>query len=79
MKTNPYAAVHCSKALTLSIVRRSLKIIFIKGPGSKLHLKFTAFTAHYPLKVLDFSQVLSFACSVLGNYCVLAGLRTLKV
>jgi len=57
MKTNPYVAVHCCKALSLRIVCCPLKIIFIKGPVSKLHLNFTSLTALLSLKVLNFSQV----------------------
>ena len=62
MKTNPYVVVHCLKALTLSIVRQPFKFIFIKGPVSKLHIKFTAFYKHLSLKVPDFSKVLSLPC-----------------
>ena len=47
-------------------------VIFIKGPVYKLHIKFSAFTAHLPLKVQDFSKVLSLACSGLGNNCIFA-------
>jgi len=65
MKTNPYVVVHCLKALTLSIVRQPFKFIFIKGPVSKLHKNIATFTEHLPLKVLDFSKVLSLACSIL--------------
>ena len=65
MKTNPYVAIHCWKALSLRIVLRPLKIIFIKGPVRKLHIKISAFTAHFPLKVQDSFKVLSLACSVL--------------
>ena len=67
MKTNPYVAVHCLKDLSLRIIRRPLKIIFIKGPVSKLHFKISAFTEHLPLKVLDFSKEMSLLCSVLGK------------
>ena len=35
-KTNPYVAIHRWKALSLSIDQGPLKIIFIKGPVSKL-------------------------------------------
>ena len=59
MKTNPYVAIHCWKALSLRIVRRPEKIICIKGPVFKSYIKFSAFTAHLPLKVLDFFKVLS--------------------
>jgi len=62
MKTIPYVAIHCWKALALSIVHWPSKIIFIKGPVIKLHIKLTSFTAHFPLKVLDFSQVLIEFC-----------------
>ena len=65
MKTKPFVAVHCQKALSLRIVCCSLKIIFVKGPVYKLYIKFKAFTAHLPLKVLDFFKVLSSTCSVL--------------
>ena len=68
MKSNPNVAVpvHCWKALSLRIVRCPLKIIFInKGPVYKSYIKFSAFTAHLPMKVLDFFKVLSSACSVL--------------
>ena len=37
MKTEPYVSIHCLKALSLRIVHQPSKIIFIKGPGSKLH------------------------------------------
>jgi len=36
-KLSPFVAIHCWKALDFSIVRRPSKIIFIKGPVSKLH------------------------------------------
>ena len=72
MKTNPYVAVHCWKALSLRIVRCPLKIIFIKGPVYKSYIKFSVFTAHLPLQVLDFFKVLSVACSVLRKYCIFA-------
>ena len=36
-----------------------------------MRIEFTGFTEHLPLKVLDFFQVKSFACSVLGNLQVL--------
>jgi len=65
MKINPYAAVHCWKALSLRIVRFPLKIIFIKGPVYKLQIMFSAFTAHLPLKVLDSFKVLNLACNIL--------------
>ena len=64
MKTNPYVAVHCWKALSLRIVCCPSKTIFIKGPVYKSHIKFSAFTAHLPLKVLDFFKVLNF-CKLL--------------
>ena len=64
MKTNPYVAVRCWKALSLRIVRCPLKIIFIKGPVYKSHIKFSGYTAHLPLKVLDFFKVLSSVYSV---------------
>jgi len=57
MKTNPYVAIHCWKALSLSIVRCPLKTIFIKGPVSKLYIKISAITAHLSSKVQDFSKV----------------------
>jgi len=46
LKTKAYVAIHYSIGLALSIVRRPLKIIFIKGTVSKLHINFSAFTAH---------------------------------
>ena len=52
------------------MVRRPSKMIFIQGPVSKLHIKFTAFYEHLSLKVQDFSKVLSLACSRLGNNCI---------
>ena len=42
-----------------------LKIIFIKGPVRKLHMKISVFTAHLPLKVQGSFKVLSSACSAL--------------
>ena len=33
-------------------------------------MKFSAFTAHLPLKVLEFFKVLNLACSVLWKYCI---------
>jgi len=51
MKTNPYVAIHCPKALSLSIVCQPIKIKFIKGRLSILHLKFSAFTTYLVLKV----------------------------
>ena len=72
MKTNPYVAVHCWKALSLSSVHSPLKIILVKGPVRKLHLKFSAFTAHLHLKVLSFSRVKSSACSILWKNCIFA-------
>ena len=54
-KTNP----------SLSIGTCPLKIIFIKGPVSKLHIKISALTTHLSLKVQDFSKVQGLACSVL--------------
>ena len=65
MKANPYVAVHCWKALSLRIVRCPLKMIIIKAPVYKSHMKFSVFSAHLPLKLLDFFKVLSLACSVL--------------
>ena len=65
MKTKPYVAIHCSKALSVRIVRRPSKNIFIKGPVSKFHMNFTAFYKHLSLKVQDFFKVLSLPCSVL--------------
>jgi len=56
MKTIPYVAVRCWKALFLRIVCCPLKIIFFKEPVYKLHIKFSAFTAHLPLKVLSLSK-----------------------
>ena len=70
MKMYPCVAVHCWKALSSGIVCCPLKIIFIKGPVFKLHIKFTAFNTHLPLKVLDFFKVLLSACSVLLKYCI---------
>ena len=72
MKTNPYVAVHCWKALSLRIVRCALTIIFIKGPIYKLHIKFSVFTSHLHLKVLSFSQVKSSACIILWKNCIFA-------
>ena len=40
MKTNPYAAVHYWKALSLSIVHCPLKVIFIKEPVAYKVLSF---------------------------------------
>ena len=57
---------------SLRIVRWPEKIIFIKGPVYILYINLSAFTAHLPLKVLDFFKVLSLACSVLWNYCIFA-------
>ena len=57
MKTKPYVAIHCLKALSLRIVRQPSKMIFIKVPVSKLHINFTAFYEHLSLKVQDFSKV----------------------
>ena len=56
-KTKEYLAIHHSIGLSLRIVCPPFKIKFSKGPVYKLHMKFTAFTEHLPLKVLDFSQV----------------------
>jgi len=67
MKTKAYTAIHHSIGLALSIVRQPSKIIFIKGPVSKLHIKFSAFTAHLPLKVQGSFKELSSACRVLGK------------
>ena len=73
MKTNPYGAVHGWKALSLRIVHWPIKIIFIKGPVYKSYIKFSVFTQHLPLKVLDFFKVLSSsACSILWKYCIFA-------
>ena len=69
--TSTYVAIHCSKALSLRIVCQPLKIIFIKGPVFELHIKFTAFTTHLPLKVQDSFKVLSLACNVLWKLQVL--------
>ena len=57
--------------LSVSIVRRPLKIICIKGPIYKLHLKFTALSANLPWKVHDFPQVSSLGCSLLGKLPIL--------
>ena len=57
MKTNPYVARHCWKALSLRIVLRALKIIFIKVPLRKLHIKISALTGHFPSKVQDSFKV----------------------
>ena len=51
MKTNPYVALHSWKALSLSIVHPPFQIIFLKGLVYKLHIKFTALTAHLSLEV----------------------------
>ena len=59
--------IHCWKALSLKIVRRPLKNWFIKWPVRKLHIKTSAFTAHFPLKVQGSFKVLSSACSILGK------------
>jgi len=64
--------MHCWKALSLRIVRRPSKIVFIKGPLRKLHIKISAFTAHFPLKVQGSFKVLSSACSILWKYCIFA-------
>ena len=50
----------------------TIKNIFIKGPVRKLHVKISAFTAHFPLKVQGSFIVLSSACSVLWKYCIFA-------
>ena len=47
-------SIHYWKDLSLRIVRRPEKIIFIVGPVYKPHIKCLAFTAHFPFKVLDF-------------------------
>ena len=70
MKTKPYVARHCWKALSLRIVLRPLKIIFIKGPVRKLHLQISAFNTHFPLKVPGSFKVLSLACNILWKYCI---------
>ena len=45
-----------SLSLSLRLVRQSIKIKLIKGTVRKLHIKFSAFTTHLPLKVLAFSK-----------------------
>ena len=64
MKTKGYLAIHQSIGLSLSKSSDHL-YSFFKGPVSKLHMKISAFCEHVPLKVQDFSKVLSVACSVL--------------
>ena len=54
---------YCLKTVSWRIVRGPLKIIFVKGPVCKLHLNFSAFYKHLPLKMLNLSQVLSLAFS----------------
>ena len=65
MKTKPYVAIHCWKALSLRIVQGPSKIVFIKGSVRKLLIQISAFTAHFPLKVQGSFKVLSSAFSVL--------------
>jgi len=72
MKTRPYVGKHCWKAFSLRIVLRPLKITFIKGPVRKLHVKISAFTAYFPLKVQDSFKVLSSACSLLQKCYIFA-------
>ena len=67
-------ALHHWKALYLRIVLRQLKIIFIKGLVSKLHIKLSAFYGHFPLKVQGSFKVLSLACSVRLKYCIFANI-----
>ena len=50
MKTKPYIALHCSKTLSLRIVRRPSKFIFLKGQESKLK-SWWDFTVQRTLKV----------------------------
>ena len=70
MKTKAYVAIHHLIGLALSIVRQPSKIIFIKEPVSKLHIKFSSFTAHLPLKVQGSFKELSLVCRVLGKFPV---------
>ena len=65
MKTKPYVAKHFLKALSLRNLWQPSKIVFIKGPVSKLHIKISALTAHLSLKVQVSFKVLGLACSVL--------------
>ena len=51
MKTNANVAIHHLIGLALSIVRRPSKISVIRGTVSKLHINFSTFVAHLPLKV----------------------------
>ena len=67
MKTNPYVAVHCWKALSLRIVRVTLKIIYIKEPVHKSHIQFSGFTAHLPMKVQDFCQSIEYTYTIEYN------------
>ena len=58
MKVNPYVAIHFLKSVSLRIFCRLSKIVLIKGPVSKLHIKISAFTTQLSLmKVQDFFKV----------------------
>ena len=49
MTGKAYVAIHCSKALPLSIVRGPLLPIFIKGIRHNLSFKNPTFCEHFPL------------------------------
>jgi len=65
MKTNPYVALHQSKALALSIGRHSKELKIIEPFPHKLRSKFTAFTGYFPFKEPASAQVLASACKTL--------------
>ena len=56
MKTNPYVDIHCWKALSLRIVLRPLKIIFIRGPVRKLQIKNLSVFRTFPFESAGFFQ-----------------------
>ena len=68
MKTNPYVAIHQSKALFIRIPSPRFFFIFIKGLLYKIHIKFTAFSDHFICKGLYFYQIFGFSCIAFGKF-----------
>ena len=70
MKTNPYVAIHCSKALSLRIGRHSTKFLNIKPLPHNLRIKLTAFTRYFTFKGPASAHVL--ACVLTKHFTFLS-------
>ena len=60
MKTKPYVAIHCWKALSLRIVRRPSKFVFIQRASEKIANNNLGVYRTFPFESAGFFQSIEF-------------------